>query len=418
MIMIEVSQKVNQIFDGVDEQQGDMLAELITWCDINTGSTNYAGLMQLSEVLLAKLSVFGEAEFVSLPDRLVVNDQGEKVSYPSPPIVRLSLERNDKPSVLLVGHYDTVYDKEHAFQICTDLNNGLINGPGIADLKGGLSVMFKALECLQSAGFLDEIGIEVLLNPDEEIGSPCSGTYLVERAKYHDVGLIFEPSLPDGTLVGERKGSGNFTVRVNGKAAHAGRDIESGRNALVHLTKLFNEINALHGQKDGLTVNIANIQGGGALNVVPDLAVGRFNCRIESNNDIAWLEEQLASMTSEYNSVEGYQVTLFGGITRRPKPLTKANQNLQNFITETGNLLGIDVAYRATGGVCDGNNLSQSGLPNVDTLGVRGGDIHSINEYMVIDSLAERTKFVALILMRMAQGEFDFIRDCEKLNKA
>jgi len=281
-----------------------------------------------------------------------------------------------------------------------------------------LSVMFKALECLQSAGLLDEIGIEVLLNPDEEIGSPCSGAYLVERAKYHDVGLIFEPSLPDGTLVGERKGSGNFTVRVNGKAAHAGRDIESGRNALVHLTKLFNEINELHGQKDGLTVNIASIQGGGALNVVPDLAVGRFNCRIESNNDIAWLEEQLASMTSEYNSVEGYQVALFGGITRRPKPLTKANQNLQNFITETGNLLGIDVAYRATGGVCDGNNLSQSGLPNVDTLGVRGGDIHSINEYMVIDSLAERTKFVALILMRMAQGEFDFIRDSEKLNKA
>ena len=416
--MIEVSQKVNQIFDGVDEQQGDMLAELITWCDMNTGSTNYAGLMQLSEVLLAKLSVFGEAEFISLPDRVVVNDQGEEVSFQSPPIVRLVLEREHKPSVLLVGHYDTVYDKEHAFQICTDLNNGLINGPGIADLKGGLSVMFKALECLQSAGLLDEIGIEVLLNPDEEIGSPCSGAYLVERAKYHDVGLIFEPSLPDGTLVGERKGSGNFTVRVNGKAAHAGRDIESGRNALVHLTKLFNEINELHGQKDGLTVNIASIQGGGALNVVPDLAVGRFNCRIESNNDIAWLEEQLASMTSEYNSVEGYQVALFGGITRRPKPLTKANQNLQNFITETGNLLGIDVAYRATGGVCDGNNLSQSGLPNVDTLGVRGGDIHSINEYMVIDSLAERTKFVALILMRMAQGEFDFIRDSEKLNKA
>jgi len=81
-------------------------------------------------------------------------------------------------------------------------------------------------------------------------------------------------------------------------------------------------------------------------------------------------------------------------------------------------LLGIDVAYRATGGVCDGNNLSQSGLPNVDTLGVRGGDIHSINEYMVIDSLAERTKFVALILMRMAKGEFDFIRDSEKLKEA
>ena len=412
-----VSQKINQIFEVVDEQQGGMLAELITWCDINTGSTNYAGLSELSEVLLAKLSAFGEAEFVPLPDRVVISEQGEEVSYPSPPIVRLSLRKENKPSIILVGHYDTVYDKDHAFQVCTDLNNGLINGPGIADLKGGLSVMFKALECLRDTGLMDEIGIEVLLNPDEEIGSPCSGAYLVERAKYHDVGFIFEPSLPDGTLVGERKGSGNFTVRVKGKSAHAGRDIEAGRNALVHLMALLQEINTLHGQKEGLTVNIANIQGGGALNVVPDLAVGRFNCRIESNDDIEWLEEKLASLVAAHDSTEGYQVTLFGGISRRPKPLTKANQNLQNFIAETGDLLGIDVAYRATGGVCDGNNLSQSGLPNVDTLGVRGGDIHSINEYMVIDSLAERTKFVALILMRMAKGEFDFIRDSEKLTE-
>lgn len=416
--MGKVSPKITQLFSQIDDQQNDMLAELITWCNINTGSTNFEGLSQLSKVLFAKLSEFGEAEFVELPDRVVVNDKGQEVSFPSPPIIRLSKEQEGKSSVLLVGHYDTVYEKDHSFQVCTDLGNGLINGPGVADLKGGLSVMFKALECLQEVGLMEEIGIEVLLNPDEEIGSPCSGAYLVERAKYHDVGLIFEPSLPDGTLVGERKGSGNFTVRVNGKSAHAGRDIESGRNALVHLTKLLNEINALHGQKHGLTVNIANIQGGGALNVVPDLAVGRFNCRIESNDNIAWLEDKLAAMVAEYDAVEGYQVTLFGGITRRPKPLTKANQNLQNFITETGGLLGIDVAYRATGGVCDGNNLSQSGLPNVDTLGVRGGDIHSINEYMVIASLAERSKFVALILMRMANGEFDFIRDSEKLRKA
>ena len=415
--MSAVSQQIEQLLLQIGDQQSDMLAELITWCDINSGSSNFAGLTQLSEVLLAKLSAFGKAEFVNLPDRVVVNDYGEEASFPSPPIVRLSLEKEGKPSVLLVGHYDTVYDKDHTFQLCTDLGNGLINGPGIADLKGGLSVMFKALECLHASGLVDEIGIEVLLNPDEEIGSPCSGAYLVERAKYHDVGLIFEPSLPDGTLVGERKGSGNFTVRVNGKAAHAGRDIESGRNALLHLTKLLNEVNALYGQKEGLTVNIASIQGGGVLNVVPDLAVGRFNCRIERNDDIEWLEQKLASLVAEYDSVEGYQVALFGGITRRPKPLTKANQNLQNFITETGGLLGIKVAYRATGGVCDGNNLSQSGLPNVDTLGVRGGDIHSINEYLVIDSLAERTRFVALILMRMAKGEFDFIRDSEKLNK-
>ncbi|NRA88698.1 MAG: M20/M25/M40 family metallo-hydrolase, partial [Rhizobiales bacterium] len=238
--------------------------------------------------------------------------------------------------------------------------------------------------------------------------------YLIERAKYHDVGLIFEPSLPDGTLVGARKGSGNFTIRVKGKASHAGRDIQSGRNALVQLMKILTEVEALHGARHDLTVNIAHVNGGGALNMVPEHALGRFNCRLATVDDAVWVQDKLNEIVNRYNADEGYEVDLFGGITRNPKPATDANLNLQEFIKQTGSMLGLNVAFKHTGGVCDGNNLMQSGLPNVDTLGVRGGNIHSSDEYMVVESLAERAKFVALILMRMASDEFKFLRDVEK----
>ncbi|MGL1919700.1 MAG: hydrolase [Hyphomicrobiales bacterium] len=403
-----------ELLAWIDSQQDYMLSKTIDWCNVNTGSENYTGLMSFAAKLEQEFAVLGEVERVELPERLVVDDKGNEIKHKSAPLLRLHKPQAGKPSILLVAHYDTVYGIDHEFQECELLGDRL-GGPGVADLKGGMVVMLYALQALQKSGLMDEVGIEILLNPDEEIGSPASGAYLIERAKYHDVGLIFEPALADGTLVGARKGSGNFTIKVAGKASHAGRDIEAGRNALVMLMKILTEVEALHGARDELTVNIAHINGGGALNMVPHMAVGRFNCRLKTTDDAVWLEETLTDIVAKYDEQEGYNVERFGGISRNPKPATAANLNLQNFIAETGAILGIDVSYKHTGGVCDGNNLMQSGLPNVDTLGVRGANIHSSDEYMVVKSLAERAQFVALILMRMAKGEFEFKRDVPKL---
>lgn len=405
--------KQQYILDWISAQQHIMLSKTIDWCNENTGSGNYEGLVKFGKLLCQEFDVLGEVELIEMPDRKLVDDAGSELSYKSAPLLRLHKPQAGKPSVLLVAHYDTVYNVGHEFQTCK-LDGDTLGGPGVADLKGGMVVMLYALQALEKSGLMDELGIEILLNPDEEIGSPASGAYLIERAKYHDVGLIFEPALPDGTLVGARKGSGNFTVRVKGKAAHAGREIEVGRNALVLLMKILTKVEALHGAREELTVNIAHINGGGALNMVPEMAVGRFNCRLNSTDDAAWLAVQLDELMAKYNAIDGYEVELFGGITRNPKAATDANVNLQNFVAETGEMLGIQVGFKHTGGVCDGNNLMQSGLPNIDTLGVRGGNIHSKDEFMVVKSLTERAQFVALILMRMAKGEFEFKRDIPK----
>jgi len=254
----------------------------------------------------------------------------------------------------------------------------------------------------------DQLGWEVLINADEEIGSFGSRHYLVDSAKKADIGLVYEPSLPDGTLAGPRKGSGNFTLVITGRAAHAGREHHLGRNAIAALSRAVIAIDALTGGRPELTVNIGRIDGGGALNVVPDLAICRFNVRIKETEDQTWLLSAIENIVERANSEEGYTAKLHGGFSRPPKPMTPSLQHLFDLLQACGSELNIPIHYKPTGGCCDGNNLAAAGLPNIDTLGVRGANIHSDKEFIITDSLTERAKLSALILHKLASGEAAF----------
>lgn len=175
--------------------------------------------------------------------------------------------------VLLAIHYDTVFGPEHCFQQCTRLSDTSLRGPGVADAKGGIVVLRYALQALLKYQIHGEVGWTVVLNPDEELGSPNSSTYLRDLASEFEFGLLFEPALPTGALVSQRKGSGNFTAVVRGRAAHAGRHFEDGRNALAEISRLAAALDALNGLREGTTINIGHITGGGPVNIVPELAV-------------------------------------------------------------------------------------------------------------------------------------------------
>jgi glutamate carboxypeptidase len=205
------------------------------------------------------------------------------------------------------------------------------------------------------------------------------------------VGLTYEPALADGTLAGARKGSGNYHLIVTGKAAHAGRAFDEGRNAVAGAAMIAAALHGLNGRHEGVTVNVAKISGGGALNVVADNAVVRFNVRA------------IASAPP----FEGLTLDLHGGFTRAPKPMDAAQTALFEAVKEAGALLGQSIAWKPSGGVCEGNNLHAAGLPNIDTLGVRGGDIHSDQEFAWPDSFVERAQLSALILCKIASGEID-----------
>lgn len=348
-----------------------------------------------------------------MADGDIVNSAGDVETLKNGRSIRIFKRPEANRRVLMTGHTDTVFSVDHPFQKPVWLDDNTLNGPGVADMKGGILVMLNALLAFEKTDLAAGVGWEVLLSPDEETGSLASAAVLAERAAAADIGLTYEPALADGTLAGARKGSGNYTVVVRGKAAHAGREFHEGRNAVVALSKIIGELASLTDGRPGLTVNTAVIDGGVAPNVVPDMAWCRFNVRLEKPEDAPWFEAEVARIIKKADAAEGYSAMLHGRISRPPKALTKANILLMDAIKDCGLELGLDINYVPTGGCCEGNNLAAAGLPNVDTLGVRGGMIHSADEFVLVDSFSERAKLSALVLMAFASGHFDAVLEAK-----
>jgi glutamate carboxypeptidase len=257
-------------------QQRGSIADLLTlWADTNSESVNRPGLSKMLSMLENAFRVLeAQTQRIDLVAEAWGSNREEKLGQ-----ALFLRKRPTAPIRVFLGcHMDTVYAPHHPFQKCELIEDNILRGPGVADAKGGIMVMLKALETLEKSPWAENVGWEVLISPDEEIGSPGSGALLVEAARKNHIGLVFEPSLPDGNLVGDRKGSGNYKVTVRGRAAHAGREPHMGRNAINALTRFIVELN--EASENGITINVGYIEGGGPVNVVPDLAVCRFNVRV------------------------------------------------------------------------------------------------------------------------------------------
>jgi glutamate carboxypeptidase len=189
---------------------------------------------------------------------------------------------------------------------------------------------------------------------------------------------------------------------VTGRSAHAGRNPQEGRNAIVAAAALALELKALEHAE--LSVNPAKIDGGSANNVVPDHAVLRFNIRPKSVAAAQAFEQALAALIRAIETDQGVAITRHGGITRPPKPVDARAQALFDLVADTSAALGRPLGWQASGGVCDGNNIAACGVPVVDTMGVRGGAIHSPDEYLIASSLSERAALSAAVLHRLASG--------------
>ena len=397
--------------EWIDTQLPRMRDGLVRLASINSHSFNLEGLERTRQVVDEWFAPLGAAtETIDLAPQTSTADDGSLRERALGRALRLR-RRPDAPlQVFLCGHLDTVFPPSSPFQHVSAESEDRLHGPGVTDLKGGLMAMWAALSVLEASPHRERIGWEVLFNPDEEVGSTGSAPLLREAASRHHLGLVYEPALPDGNLAGARKGSGNFDLVVHGRAAHAGRDPGAGRNAIVTCARLAGGIDALNGQREGLTLNPGYLHGGGALNQVPDRSVLKFNVRTTSAEDACWLHEQLdLLMTRETARRDGIRIELRGGFTRPPKPFDARNQRLADVIADCGRDLGLALSFHPTGGCCDGNNLHEAGLPNIDNLGVVGGEIHSEREWMRVSSMAERGKLSALLLLRLASGEIPWI---------
>jgi len=381
-----------------------MLAQVQAWCPVNSGSRNLPGLAQMAGMLAEAFGPLGEVHFRDPAEASQMLPDGQVARLSHGQNLHLVVRPQARTRVLLTGHYDTVFAADHPFQALRWLEPGVLNGPGAADMKGGIAVMLAALGALEASPFAADLGYEIVLNADEEVSSPGSTPLLLECAHRVDAGLTFEPALPDGTLAGARPGSGNFSVHIMGRAAHAGREPEKGRNAIIAAADLALRLAARIAPD--LKVNVAKIEGGGPNNIVPDTAVIRFNMRPETPAAEARALAAIDSTISAIATAHDVQAHRHGSFARPPKPMDSNQQRLFDLVKATGADLGLAIDWRTAGGVCDGNNLSATGLAVVDTLGVRGGAIHSADEFLIVESLKERAELAALVLMRIARSGF------------
>lgn len=393
------------ILNWIQTQQAPMETTLHQWCALNTGTENIQGLDTFRALVIESFKSLNVKIDEVLPaDVHEITDNGEPRQVPVGKSLRIQNIRSGMPKILLVGHMDTVFPIDSAFQQLTPLADRALQGPGVTDMKGGILVILKALEAFEQSPLANQLSWEVFLNADEETGSRGSMPALLESASTANIGLGYEPCMPNAALAGQRKGSANYAVHVIGMAAHAGREFNKGRNALTALCRFCNTLDQLNKTRDTITLNIARIHGGGPLNVVPDTAVGRFNIRIESKADQVWFEGYLAQVIAEENQQDGFKFELSGGFTRPPKLINTQTQKLYDLVQECGRALGLEIQYQATGGCCDGNNLAAAGVPTIDTLGVHGANIHSHQEFIWLDSLSQRAQLSFLILSRLAQS--------------
>jgi glutamate carboxypeptidase len=380
-----------------------MEADLAEWVAIPTGSGHEPGLTRFRALLRARLSALaGEiAEFPGDPRPAWIVQPGQSADAPPPVALRATLRGGSGRAVLITGHLDTVHDPHGAFQTLSRGADGRAVGPGAIDMKGGLVILVHALEVLAEAGIAP--AWTVLLNSDEETGSLHSQRVIRAEARAcaarGGFGLAMEPSLPDGSLVLERLGSATFRIECEGRAAHAGRDFAQGVSAVNALAARILDAAQLVDLDAGTVVNIGPLEGAKATNIVADRARAWGNARFRDAAREEVVKRGLLGLATAADAP--LPRTRIEYESNRPaKPETPVVRALAEEVRTIGEALGEKVGFGKSGGVSDGNLMQAEGLPTLDTMGPRGGNLHRTDEYIDLDSLVPRAATLAILLAR------------------
>jgi glutamate carboxypeptidase len=380
----------------------ELAALLEQWCAINSGSGHAAGLARMRAALRERFAA-------SFPGATITEPPTDAPGHNPPGTRALSVRRRPEApiQVLLNGHYDTVYEATDPFQSCRWTDAATINGPGVADMKGGLVTLLAALEAFETTPHAVRVGWEVLLTPDEETGSHGSAPLFEAAARRHHFALIFEPARANGDAVHSRKGTGTMTVTCRGRAAHAAKIPNDGRSAILALAEFLLHAARLPGEMPGVLINVGNIRGGSAAtNVVPDFAESVLDLRVTRLADREPVLARLRELAAPINARDGLRLEFAGGFNRPPKECLPAEEALFADWQRAAADLGLPrFNWIHTGGGSDGNLLCAAGLPNLDGIGPIGDHLHSDREYCRVESIAPRAQVAALFLHRVASGE-------------
>ena len=300
------------------------------------------------------------------------------------------------PVQLLVGHCDTVWPPGTLKEMPVDLEDDLVKGPGVYDMKGGLAQMVFALRALHDLDLEPAVAPVVFVNSDEEVGSPDSTRHIRRLARVAQRAFVMEPSLgPSGKLKTARKGVGRFTVVIEGEPAHAGLDPEGGASAILELSYLIQALFALNEPARGITVNVGTVDGGLSPNVVAPECRAVVDVRVPTHQDARRIQQSILDLEPV---TPGVKLRIQGAIGRPPMEPTPRNRRLWETARKLGVDLGLDLEEAVAGGASDGNTTSLY-TATLDGLGAVGDGAHARHEFVFADKLVERSALLALLLM-------------------
>lgn len=366
--------------------QDEMVAALEDLVSRESPSTDKAHLDRLASHLATRWREVGAtADVIENPKR----GNHLRVLFPA------RISGGEPAPALLLGHFDTVWPVGTLAERPFRVEQGRAWGPGTFDMKGGLVIAEFALRAVYDLGLPLARPVMLLLNSDEEIGSGTSRRLIEAAARDAAYVLVLEPAVPGGALKTARKGVGGFTLRVTGRASHAGAAPEEGVSAIVELAQQILRLHELSDSGTGTTVNVGVIQGGTRSNVIAAHAEARIDVR-------SWTKEDLDRVAAKIRALQPFNaattVTVSGGIGRPPMERTADVVALYRVAEQVGSQLGLAVEEGASGGGSDGNYTAAMGVPTLDGLGPVGDGAHAIHEHVEVASLPARAALLAGLL--------------------
>jgi glutamate carboxypeptidase len=311
-----------------------------------------------------------------------------------------SKSHDAQPAQLLLGHCDTVWPIGTLATMPFSIDDNIIRGPGVFDMKGGLAQMVFALKTLSELKLKPLLDPIVLINSDEEIGSSESELHIMNLAKSVERVFVLEPSLGlSGRLKTARKGVGQFEIRVFGRAAHAGLDPEKGISAVLELSHVIQKLFAMNDYEKGISVNVGLVRGGLRPNVVAPTSRAVVDVRVPSAEYAYKVEQEILGLEP---SLPGVKISIEGQIDRLPLERTPANRLLWNKACNLGKALNLNLEEGLAGGASDGNLTSQY-VATLDGLGAVGDGAHADYEFIFLDKMVERAALLALLMLEPAQ---------------
>jgi glutamate carboxypeptidase len=299
--------------------------------------------------------------------------------------------------VLILGHFDTVWDVGTLERMPVREENGRLHGPGIYDMKASIAVAAHALRTTRHLE-AQMPRVITLFTTDEEIGSGTSRALIEQEAREADAVLVLEPSLPGGAAKTHRKGCGEFTVTVRGVSAHAGIDPRQGASATLELAHQIVALQSLQDLDRGISVNVGVVEGGTRSNVVAEHATAAVDVRVPTMEAAARIGTAIRALVPKDPRCT---VEVHGGVERPPLERTAAVGRLYEQARAAAATLGRELSEGGTGGGSDGNFTAALGIPTLDGLGPEGDGAHALHEHVLLRDLPWRVAFLSTLLLRL-----------------